>query len=405
MGDQFKLDGDGNCTACGNLSVQGEHVQCYSCNEYFHAVCEGAAGDDKVATKTTITQLLLASTKKNFKFYCNSCLTAMEISKSESESKRIVILENKLTGIDKQHNEIKSMMNTTKKSNPEVVNVENSLPKDNIWLDETRLATVKAPEPKAVLVINKEIDQVKDIENQEIVEKVVIESGICLKQSIKDKDGNIVLVCESKEARDELKNLVQTADENIRMISPKEKLVPITLVGLPRQLDAEEVVKMLCTQNEFIKTFTIKNDITEHIKLHAIQPLRNKPTVFQVFAAVSPVLRDGLRKNKDKVVIGLTTCKVYDRKLTKRCYNCQNYGHFVKNCPSPTVAHCGKCSGTHRTDHCTSDERKCINCLRNNLNSDHSAFFHKCPSLVRYEEEQAKIKSLNSQTNTPGVVT
>ena len=66
---------------------------------------------------------------------------------------------------------------------------------------------------------------------------------------------------------------------------------------------------MLIAQNEFIKIFSIQNDISDHLKIHIIKPLRNKPTTFQVFASVSPTLRDGLRRNKDKIVIGSPLAK------------------------------------------------------------------------------------------------
>ena len=132
--------------------------------------------------------------------------------------------------------------------------------------------------------------------------------------------------------------------------------------------------------------------------MNVIKPLRNKPITFQVFASVSPTLREGLRANKDKVLIGIAVCKVYDRKQTRRCNNCQKYGHFAKSCLTPTVPHCGKCSETHRSDQCSSETRKCINCVRNNeAESDHPVFYHKCPALLKYEEELKTTSSLNSK--------
>ena len=100
------------------------------------------------------------------------------------------------------------------------------------------------------------------------------------------------------------------------------KQMPITIVGLSKIYNNEEVSKMVPLQNKFIKKFSNANKIDDHIKIHVIKPLRNKLTMYQVFASVSPVLRDGIRKFKNKVVIGLTSCKVYDRQQTKRCNNC-----------------------------------------------------------------------------------
>ena len=55
MAEKFKLDERGNCSSCGNLSAQKEHVKCFSCNGLFHVVCNSATSDEKPATKTTIS--------------------------------------------------------------------------------------------------------------------------------------------------------------------------------------------------------------------------------------------------------------------------------------------------------------------------------------------------------------
>ena len=308
-----------------------------------------------------------------------------------------------MTGVDQKLNEILTLL-SAQNSNAGVQKV----PKNDIWSDKERLATVKAPEPKAVLVISGSSDSGKDQETQELLERVVVENEIPLKESHKNKEGDIVLVCESKTVRDELRDLVRTADSELEINSPNSKQIPITLVGLPRNYDHDEIMKMLSTQNQFIKMFTIQNDITEHMKIHVVKPCRNKPSVYQVFASVSPVFRDGLRNNKDKVLIGVTMCKVYERQSVKRCNNCQFYGHFAKSCPTPMEPSCGKCGDQHRTDQCStpSDIRKCINCVRTDQDvTDHPVFFHKCPSLVKYQEEEQKKKDLNLRRNRTELVT
>ena len=165
-------------------------------------------------------------------------------------------------------------------------------------------------------------------------------------------------------------------------------------------------MRMLAAQNEFIKIFQIQNEMAEHFKIHVVKPCRNNPSVYQVFASVSSVFREGLKSNKDRVIIGVTMCRVYERQNTKRCNNCQLYGHFAKDCPTALVAICGKCSEEHRTDQCTSEVKKCINCVRNNEeSSDHPVFFHKCPSLVKYMEEAKLNQNLNLKRNRGGLAT
>ena len=393
MSEQFKLDGHGRCPTCQKDSVQGEHIECRECNELFHAICSSAGPDDKVATKTTITNFLLPSTKQNFHFYCDVCLTNIEIRKTESSNERITNLEDKMLGIDKQLEEIKKLLSGKGRTNT-MVQGEDAPPKDNLWNNKERLEKVRAPEPKARLIISKDTDERKNKEARKVIEKVLIENEISLAETHQNKDGDLVLICDSKDAREELKQLVQTASQEIVMSSPNTKLDAITIVGLLSEYGKEEVVKCIKTQNGFVKQFATLNKLDDHLKIHVIKPLKNNPNTFQVFASVSPVLRDGLRHHKDRIIIGVVSCKIYDRQQVLRCNNCQHFGHFAKQCPTPEEPFCAKCSGNHRTDSCTGNDRKCINCMRKNeTDVNHSVYYHGCPSTAKYLE--LKASSLN----------
>ena len=277
MGDQFKLDDDGNCPSCNNLSGPGELIKCYTCRKNFHVICPSAGNDDKVATKTTISGFCLPSAKKNLVFYCDRCLTELEIRKANSDENRIDVMESKMSNIENQLLEISSMLKGKAKSET-AIRKPNLLPEDNIWSDKERLKVLKAPEPKAALVISS-IDPSKNAEAQDIVEKVVVDNSISLAESRKNNNGDLVLVCQSTEARDQLRNLVESENKNIPMSSPKTKHMSITLVGLGKLYTNEEVLKML-SLNEFIKSFCIQNNLDDHIKIHAVKSLRNKPSVF-----------------------------------------------------------------------------------------------------------------------------
>ena len=296
--------------------------------------------------------------------------------------------------IDKQLEEIKKIL-MSKSSTKEDSTTVTSLSKDNLWANKERLATVRAPEPKAKLIISKEADLERNAVTHKMIEKVLVENEISLTESRQSKEGDLVLTCETIAARDELQNLVQTASRDITMSAPKTKQQSITIVGLPNDYSKDEAMRCIITQNAFIKQFSVLNKIEDHLNIHVIKPLRNTPTVFQVFASVSPVLREGLKYHKDKIVIGLMSCKIYDRQQVMRCNNCQHFGHFAKNCPTPDEPFCGKCSESHRTDSCTKYERKCINCVRSgNEDTNHSVLYHGCPSVVKQQE--LKSKSLNS---------
>ena len=344
---------------------------------------------------------LLSSTKSNFLFCCDKCLMNLEVSMAQFDSKRINVMETKMNNIDNQLKEITSMLKSNPGSSTSITKQKQNVPpKDNFWFDSEKLATVKAPPTKAVLVISNTPDLQLNTENQNIVEKTVIDNQISLSETYKNKSGDLVLVCDSTEARDELKNLVHSAKEDILMNTPKVKLSYITIVGLSRDYSADEVNNLIL-QNDFIKKFSTVNKLEDHFKIHSVKPLNNIPSKYQVFASVSQTLREGIHRYKDKLVMGVSSCKVCDRTQTKRCYNCQMFGHYMANCPTPCVQNCGKCSDNHFTKDCTSNERKCINCIRSNIqHTPHSAFYHKCPSLIKFQEllkQSQEVDNLNSR--------
>ena len=164
------------------------------------------------------------------------------------------------------------------------------------------------------------------------------------------------------------------------MILPKVKQVPITIVGRPRDCSKEEAIKMLVLQNQHIKKFSTVNNIKDHITTHYIKPLRNKPTLVQIFASVSSVLDKGFLIFKNKVIRSLLPCKVYDGKQVKGCNKCQQFGHFVKDWSTLGDPKCAKYGEYLRIDSCSSETRNCLNCARNLTDTCHPAFYYKGPS-------------------------
>ena len=75
-------------------------------------------------------------------------------------------------------------------------------------------------------------------------------------------------------------------------------------MGLPIWAPVSCPARKTCFTKVFVEMLTT---------IHDIKPTRSNPIVFQAFASISEVLRKGIRNFKDKVTIGLVSCKVYDR--------------------------------------------------------------------------------------------
>ena len=404
MAETFKVGDDSICPSCTKTPTQAECLQCYICKSVFHGICESTNNDTKLCTNSMIKAFHSPSTKNNFKFFCNNCLTEFERSMVESQAEKITNLEKNFLGMESKLNEITELLKRkeTRNSNQQKTSKATI---SNIWHDKEKLETIKVPRPTSVLVVKKVDDEEKRAENQNVIETAIMDNNIPVVESYKNKSGDLFIVCESEDMRNELKSIVTSSIEDIVVNTPREKRHSITIVGLTKEYQEDEIIKMLVMQNSYINKFAISNNIRDHIKVHVVKPLKNNPSRFQVFCDVSSILREGLHHFNEKVTLGLSSCKIYDRYNIKRCFNCQNFGHYFKDCPTKNEPICGKCSENHPTKDCVTSVLKCINCVRNKSDQvQHSTSSHLCPSLMK---EQSLLKQklnhnrLNSTRHNP----
>ena len=392
MGDQFKCDNAGTCNSCKEVVTADENLECFFCKSVFHGSCNNMAQEEKPGTKSLVTHFNRASTQKNFKFFCNTCLTKFEIDLASSDTARLNKVEDNIGNIKSELEEIKKLLRENVKPLAAKGSKDDGISRvDNIWFDKARLESTKIPPAQPMLLLD------NDEAINKTVEMAIIENGIPVTKSYTNNSGKRVVVCENQESRDELQRIIASSNENAEMKSVTRKKPSITIVGLSRNYSKEEIINQLVSQNQYIRQFTTVNDINEHIEIHDVKPTRSNPSIFQAFASVSESLRKGFDNYKDKVTVGLTSCKIYDRFHVKRCNNCQGIGHYYKECPTPDETRCAKCSLNHPTNSCTATESKCINCSKEGKESNHKAYDPKCPVLV---SEIEKKKNLNSQRTT-----
>ena len=394
MADACKVNEDSKCPTCTETPAQHECVQCTVCKSVFHAICTQIQGDNKLCTQSMVKAFLAPSTKDNFRFFCDKCLTKFERSLVETQEERIENLQNKFLGMEEK---LDGIMNLLKNGSPSLQETSNK--QQNIWHDRERLENVKAPQPKAVLVVKKADDDDQSQENQKLVESAIRENDVNVVKSYKNRAGDLTVELETEEIRDQLKDIVEHRSDEIIINTPREIRHSATIVGIQQEYSKEEVLDMLVKQNGFIRKFTANNVIEQHIRVHVVKPLKNDESKYQVFCDLSSVLREVLHHHKNKLTLGLISCKVYDRYNIKRCYNCQKFGHYAKDCPTNEKPVCGKCSEEHNTRDCDALISKCINCVRNNCDDQaHTVFNIQCPSLIK-EQEQLKKKLENARLN------
>ena len=387
MADKFKIDTiSSKCMTCNEVTPVLDNLECFFCKGIFHATCPTMSDQEKVGTKSMVNSFNRASTKKNFKFFCDVCLTKFEIDLATDDSRRLNKVEENMSEVMNELRDIKKMLKEKANSN-ERNNKEDSQKVNNIWFDKARLESTKVPPSSgSMLILNNSQG------TSETVEKAIVENNISVTKSFKNTSGNLVVVCDTTNSRDQLQQIIESTTDNVTVKPVKKKKPSVTNVGLSREYTKEEVTKLLINQHSPIKQFSTVNNINEHFEIHDMKPTKANQNVHQVFASVSEVLRDGLRKYEDKVILGLIKCKIYDRFHVKRCNNCQGLGHYYKECPTPQDTCCANCSQKHPTNTCNITEMKCINCTKLKKPADHAAFDPKCPCLVEMIEKK---KDLN----------
>lgn len=190
---------------------------------------------------------------------------------------------------------------------------------------------------------------------------------------------NLTIKCKSSADAEKIeKDMLEKYKTKIEMSPPKEYPPMLKITNM-----AIEVVD--------------KDSIVETIKKANYW---SSELVFEVIDVYSIASRNGTYKNailkcdiptqtafleRQKIIFGLTTCKVHEHVNSIQCKKCQRHGHFQWNCTF--TVQCKRCSEAHVIEECTvSDSKaKCANCVRDNTkgakyNDRHRSTDHRCPS-------------------------
>ena len=388
MAESVKLNQNSRCNTCDTVPPTDQTVHCFVCSSVFHAYCEETRREDNLGTKSMVKTFGADSTKGNFVFFCDPCLTNLEKDLVETERQKVACLEKKVQGMENKLDQIMSLLQ--KPTQP---------PKfDSSWGDPQKLELVRAPPQNNKLVIKADANKNRNQNNRDSVEKSIMENKILVQKTYENKNGDLVLVCNSDINCNKLKEIVSTKNKDIVMTTPTATRASITIVGLQEEFTKKQVKEKIMMQNSLIYEFSEVNDIDNHFEIHAVRPLKNNPDKYQAFATVSMMLREVIARQGEKITVGLHSCKIYDRYHVKICNACQNFGHYFNECPTPDATICGKCgSHHHKTKDCDNlGTLECINCVRkgNSDNIAHTTSSHKCPVLCE-QQDKVREKHLN----------
>ena len=398
---------DGVCVQCESEEAD-EFVSCMFCKLCFHLNGCFDNGFLDILPNSCTKNFYKAINKSgkfahrpgNFRFICDPCITKFENSEVSSTNDNIQILDNRVTNLSRDMNQVKEMLQKLTANNesaavptsvPEMQGTSSQASVVDVWKDSN-----KVQEIKSLLVVDKDVKL-----TEKAIEQSVTSSGIQVKGKYINKKGDTTFVLPSKKAREEFKTILTASGvSNEKISEPKQRYPAISVVGISNDFNndnKENLISTIIKQNPSIAE-SIKTE-GSMFEVLIVKPVKNNVNVNQAILRLSDNIRYAIKNTGNRIFCGLTSCKVYDQLYVKRCNRCQDFGHYAKECKGNIC--CGICSaGDHETKDCIHKDKPdltsfvcCINCKKADLTdqmNSHQANSVSCPTYVA---KQDKLKS------------
>ena len=395
----FKLDRQGKCYTCLNKAKDTDVITCEICEFHFHAVCDSddGKGPNKIAVVSHLKLFKQSSTKKNFSWKCDQCLTISEQNQAATVKEAISqfmvqFADFKNTLPDKIKQIVKSEMENVTTSQTEEFNKFteniNTQPTAPSYADKVRDTP---PDTKKAILVKADKDG-RPVDKKK-VSKIIRDNGVQVNKVVVSSTGDTFINLPDDKSRDKLQPLLQSEDNNVVML--KSKLPSISIMGVTEDLSKEEIKQGICNQNESIGILV--NDQKEEFEVIYLRAPPPHGYYHQVTIRVSPKIRRLISNLGNKIFLSGKHCQVQDSFHIRRCNKCQEFGHYAGKCPDEKPEVCGYCGANHKSNTCMlknshSSTHKCVNCEIAGLEivEGHSTFYKHCPA---YKIQQEKLQN------------
>ena len=378
-----------DCGTCLKRVVKSSKaLACGFCKLWYHMPCAGLTDDDYEFMKNR--------RGLGFRWFCGKCVS--DVDGAVGSNRTANQLEDKLSnivvaveGLTKRIGDLEAKAGSVGDSCPEtfanvlkktLVEVQKSEDPDTKVTDHGHTRIIKNEE---VLVLKPRcpggtqgtsssvpLDGLRDI-LKSVPVKSCRETG----------RGSVVVKFPHAGAREEAKALVgSSADfQNIAVSEPRKMLPKMTLLDVPPSLPDTEIVSGIQEKNPRIKglldaghTLTLVFSRVKDGKKMAVMKM-------------SPDVRNTIVGNGNRVFLGLTSCRAFDRFWATQCHHCQKFGHTKERCPTKSASPvCGFCAGSHTSSDCPDRSAlKCVNCSSQGTLPErcrHSASSLDCPVMT-----------------------
>ena len=182
------------------------------------------------------------------------------------------------------------------------------------------------------------------------VKAVVTDNGIQIsKASVNHKNGDVYMDFPTNEERDKLVPLLTNSTiPGNTVVNVKNKCPVITIRNVLNFVSEDDFLEKVKRQNKLIGERLAEGSEFSIVftKEHEMRPEQvlegENNTVHQVVARVSDDIREAIKAAGDKIFVGMSSHRVFDRFYVKSCAQCHRFGHYHAQCQaSPCCGYCG----------------------------------------------------------------
>ena len=385
-----------DCGTCRKkVAKSAKALACDFCHSWYHIACSELLDADYEFMKRRRGQ--------GFRWFCDGCIveadSTLQTTNATSllEDKLRIIVSGALDGVTRRLGELEARLgggsDSTLTSHPEsrsfadivrqtVTEVRGGEETGTKINDYGRTKVIQSEE---VLVVKPKMPMGASapppsiqIENlQAILKEVPVNS--CRES----RSGGVVVKFPNERSKKAASTLISSnlGLAEITVSEPKKMLPKMTLLDIPTSLPDEEIIGSILDKNTKIK------QLTENGHTLSLVFARTREGRKMAVLRVSPEVRADIVGNGNRIFLGLSSCRIYDRFWANQCRHCQKFGHSTERCPTKSDSPvCGFCAKDHLSASCTDKSiLKCANCFsqgRPLATCQHSTSSKDCPVLT-----------------------
>lgn len=330
---------------------------------------------------------------------------AASISSERSRKQKLSFIENeceecqeyiKELNCEKRINKELAKHNTELREHNNFLRNLSSAPAGHLSQANTSYANIVANIPKKqefVQLIVKPGENYKG-NVMDIVKKQVAEKTAAKVMKInRVENGTVYVKCNSIQDSEAILQTLKNENSDILTAAAYKKENPkVRITDILESVDEEELANDIIKRNQLP---------TESIVIQHRYTQRNNK--YGVLAEVTMDAYDKIMRSAT-VYVGYQCCRVFDEFNINRCKKCCGYNHSLNKCKKNQnrKQKCLKCAGDHEVSECSSEIKRCINCMSaNNYLTKKRSIDHTADDISHCESYKVRWEQHVTNTNYP----